>query len=118
MVISHIDTVISHIDAVILRSFSISILSSSISILSSQGHIPYRYVILSSCGQDDQIISCHSACSHRPYCMVTPPPPPPPREAGGVGRTLEPRTAPLEGEELRPRGVQDMDVEQHVRQSQ
>ena len=76
--ISHIDTVIFHIDIVIFQintvifwSSSISILSSSISILSSFGHLPYRYchlrvifrmdtVILSSCEQDDQIISCHS----------------------------------------------------------
>jgi hypothetical protein len=46
MVIFHIDTVIFHINTVILRSFS------------------YRYchlVILSSCGQDDHIVSCHSA---------------------------------------------------------
>ena len=68
-----------------IQSSSISILSSSKSILSYSGHLPYRYchlpyrychlpyrychlrvifrmdtVILSSCEQDDQIISCHS----------------------------------------------------------
>jgi len=56
-VISHIDTVISHIDIVILRSSSISILPSAIRYchrkLTSMS-------IPSSCGQDDQIISCHS----------------------------------------------------------
>jgi len=49
-VIFHINTVIFHIDTVILRSSPISMLSSSLSILP-----------LSSCGHDDQIISCHSA---------------------------------------------------------
>ena len=56
----HIDTVISHIDTVIARS-------SSLSILSSQGHFHIDTVILSSCGQDDHIISCHSGrnpCLH------------------------------------------------------
>jgi hypothetical protein len=64
----------------------ISTLSSHMSILSSQGHLPYQYrhlphsycnlkviiridtVILSSCGQDDQIISCHSA--HNSCCVT------------------------------------------------
>jgi hypothetical protein len=63
-VISHIDTGIFHIDTATYGSSSITIRSSSISILSFGGHFRIDTAVWSSCGQDDEIISCHSAVAY------------------------------------------------------